>query len=103
MKLTTQLGIVATAGLTIVGLITGTQGAFVAAGAFAILTILDYVFSAPELPEAVAPAPVAAEPAPAKKTTKKATTAKKAPVAKATAPKKAAPAKKTAAKKTAKK
>lgn len=111
MRLITQLGAVVTAGLVIVGLITGATAAFYGAAVVGFITFIDYISGPadqPQTPAAPAPAPVVEEApaAPVKKTAAKKAPAKKAtapaPAAKKTPAAKKAPAK-TAAKKTTKK
>ena len=102
MKLSTQLIAVVAVGSAIIGVITGQQPAFIIAALAAIVAALDYAFSSPELPEAIAPAPVA-EAAPVKKARKTAAKAPAAKAAKAPAKKPAAPKKVAAIKAPAKK
>ena len=107
MKLSTQIGGLAAIVLFVVWAVTGAQPALVLAGLAAIVAVLDFIFSSPELPAAIAPEPTPAPtPAPEPEPVKKAPAKKAKPAAakatKATA-KKPATAKKTPAKKTAKK
>lgn len=114
MRLITQLGAALTAGLVIVGIITGATAAFYGAAVVGFITFIDYISGpAEQAPATPAPAPIveevpvapvkktAAKKAPAAKKAAPAPAAKKAPAVKkapATAAKKAPAAKKTAKK-----